>query len=71
MLILSLGHFDWALTLTFLLLSTGIETISVYLATRFAGESKLTSWNFSIAMNTRGGPGIVLATIAFEHGIYQ
>jgi Kef-type K+ transport system membrane component KefB len=29
----------------------------------------LTSLNFGIAMNTRGGPGIVLASIALSAGI--
>ena len=27
------------------------------------------SWNYAVAMNTRGGPGIVLASVAFDFGI--
>ena len=26
-------------------------------------------WNFGITMNARGGPGIVLATVAYNYGI--
>ena len=29
----------------------------------------LTSFNFAMAMNARGGPGIVLSTVAFSAGI--
>ena len=34
-----------------------------------AGESPLSSWNLAVAMNARGGPGIVLASLAYAAGI--
>lgn len=36
---------------------------------RFSKCSALTSWHFAVAMNTRGGPGIVLASVAFDFGL--
>jgi Kef-type K+ transport system membrane component KefB len=38
-------------------------------AARIARQDWLSSFNLGVAMNTRGGPGIVLATIAFDLGI--
>ena len=34
-----------------------------------AGETHAGGLNLAIAMNARGGPGIVLATVAFDAGI--
>jgi Kef-type K+ transport system membrane component KefB len=41
----------------------------VYLGARAAGETNASSWNLAIAMNARGGPGIVVASTAFIAGI--
>ena len=61
--------FDAQLFFGFLLFSTAIEGICVYLTMRFSKCSALTSWHFAVAMNTRGGPGIVLASVAFDFGL--
>ena len=53
----------------FLLGSCAIKILSVSLAGRFAGFRGLDLLNLAITTNARGGPGIVLASVAFEAGI--
>ncbi|MGE0267133.1 MAG: cation:proton antiporter [Candidatus Omnitrophota bacterium] len=62
-------HFDPILFLGFLVFSALFETIGTMAASRLAGKDWLSSFNLGVAMNTRGGPGIVLATVAFDMGI--
>ncbi len=61
--------FDPALFFGFLLFSSAIEMVCVFAAMRLARFNALTSFNFSMAMNTRGGPGIVLASVSYQFGI--
>ncbi|MGI9292862.1 MAG: cation:proton antiporter [Pseudomonadales bacterium] len=63
------GAFDGVLFLGFLLFSTTIEGLCVFVTMRLARFNTLTSWHFTVAMNTRGGPGIVLASVAFDFGL--
>ncbi|HEY2789788.1 MAG TPA: cation:proton antiporter [Gaiellales bacterium] len=53
----------------FLLAACVIKSISVYLGARAAGETGGSSLNLAVAMNARGGPGIVVASTAFAAGI--
>jgi Kef-type K+ transport system membrane component KefB len=53
----------------FLLGSCAIKILSVSLAGRCAGFRGLDLINLAITTNARGGPGIVLASVAFEAGI--
>jgi Kef-type K+ transport system membrane component KefB len=46
-----------------------IKAASVFAGARLAGEDSFSSWNLSVAMNARGGPGIVVASTAFAAGI--
>jgi Kef-type K+ transport system membrane component KefB len=62
-------QFDLKFFLFFLLFSAVFETIGTLAAAKFLKKDWLTSFNFAVAMNTRGGPGIVLATIAYDLGI--
>jgi Kef-type K+ transport system membrane component KefB len=55
--------------LAFILGSCVIKILSVSLAGRFAGFRGLDLINLAITTNARGGPGIVLASVAFEAGI--
>jgi Kef-type K+ transport system membrane component KefB len=64
-----LRQFDLKLFLFFLLFSMVLETIGTLAAAKLLKKDWLTSFNFAVAMNTRGGPGIVLATIAYDLGI--
>lgn len=62
------GFSLWML-LAFLLGSCVIKILSVSLAGRFAGFRGLDLINLAITTNARGGPGIVLASVAFDAGI--
>jgi Kef-type K+ transport system membrane component KefB len=53
----------------FILGSCLIKVLSVSFAGRFAGFRGLDLLNLSITANARGGPGIVLASVAFDAGI--
>jgi Kef-type K+ transport system membrane component KefB len=46
-----------------------IKGFSVYLGARLAGETDRRSRAFAVAMNARGGPGIVVASVSFQAGI--
>ena len=46
-----------------------VKMVSVALAGRFAGFRGLELINLGITTNARGGPGIVLASVAFDAGI--
>jgi Kef-type K+ transport system membrane component KefB len=53
----------------FLVGSCVVKIVSVALAGRFAGFRGLDLMNLALAMNARGGPGIVLASVAYDAGI--
>lgn len=62
-------HLDWRLTLVFLAASTAVKLASVMLAARTAGLGWSEALDYGVAMNTRGGPGIVVASIGLASGI--
>ena len=62
------GLSAWML-LAFILGSCVVKILSVSLAARFAGFRGLDLLNLAITTNARGGPGIVLASVAFDAGI--
>jgi Kef-type K+ transport system membrane component KefB len=53
----------------FLLLACAIKLASAGLGARLAGFGGLDIANLAVATNARGGPGIVLASVAFDAGI--
>jgi Kef-type K+ transport system membrane component KefB len=53
----------------FLVAACAIKAASVFLGARLAGETSRSSLNLAVAMNARGGPGIVVASTAFAAGI--
>ena len=55
--------------LAFIFGSCIVKILSVSLAGRFAGFRGLDLVNLAITTNARGGPGIVLASVAFDAGI--
>jgi Kef-type K+ transport system membrane component KefB len=55
--------------ISYLLLACVIKTVSVYAGARVGGQAPYTSVNLAVAMNARGGPGIVLASVVFGAGI--
>ena len=64
-----LRHFDPLFFLWFFVLACLVKSVSVWLGARAAGESHPTATNLAVAMNARGGPGIVLASVAFGAAI--
>lgn len=61
--------FSLGLIAAFLVGSTILRFCAAGLAARLAGFRRLDIVNIAITANARGGPGIVLATIAFDAGI--
>lgn len=61
--------FSWQLLVLFLVGTCVIKILSVSLAGRLAGFHGLDLINLSLTTNARGGPGIVLASVAFDAGI--
>lgn len=55
--------------LFFLLSSCLIKGLSIYTGARAAGKSHAGALNLAVALNARGGPGIVIASLAFDAGI--
>jgi Kef-type K+ transport system membrane component KefB len=62
-------HFDVLFSLQFLLFATTFAVLGTLFALKLAGVDWLSSFNIAVAMNARGGPLIVLATVALELGI--
>jgi Kef-type K+ transport system membrane component KefB len=62
-------HFDPLFFLGYLLLATLTQTLAVYISSRLIKLDRLTSINLGIAINNRGGPGIVLSSVAYSTGI--
>ena len=62
-------HFDLRLLIGFLIFASTIQIGGTLIAARLIKKDWLSSFNLGIAMNARGGPGIVLATVAFDIGI--
>jgi K+:H+ antiporter len=60
------SHFDVRFFLGFLAFCTIIKTIGTAIAARVATRDWLSTVNLAAALNCRGGPGIVLATVAFD-----
>jgi Kef-type K+ transport system membrane component KefB len=61
--------FSPLLLVAFLVGSSLVVLLSIGLATRLAGFRGLDIVNLAITCNARGGPGIVLASVAFDAGI--
>ncbi|MFJ6798113.1 cation:proton antiporter [Streptomyces sp. NPDC091268] len=53
-------------TLLFIAFACTVKATSVYVGARWAGRTRDNALNLAIAMNARGGPGIVLATLAYD-----
>lgn len=60
---------SWPMMAAFILGSCFIKILSVSLAGRCAGFRGLDLINLAVTTNARGGPGIVLASVAFDAGI--
>src|SRR5689334_145786 len=61
--------FSWNMLFLFLFGTCAIKIVSVAVAGRFAGFRGLDLMNLALTTNARGGPGIVLASVAYDAGI--
>lgn len=50
----------------FFLFACAVKSLSVYVGARMGGEGRSSSRNLAVALNARGGPGIVLASVALD-----
>jgi Kef-type K+ transport system membrane component KefB len=67
---LDLGKtFSLSMVCGFLVIACTIKLISVLAGAKLAGFSISSCINLAVATNARGGPGIVLASVAYEAGI--
>ena len=63
---LDLRHdFNIAFFVGFMIVACGVKAGSVYLAARISRRSPAAARDLAVALNARGGPGIVLATVAY------
>ena len=62
-------HADLILIATFISAACVIKGTAAYLGARLAGEDRGSAGAFAVALNARGGPGIVLASVALAAGI--
>ncbi len=61
--------FSVVMLFAFLAAACAVKLLSVALGARLAGFRGLDIINLAVATNARGGPGIVLASVAYEAGI--
>ncbi len=61
--------FSFGLLAVFLIIACVVKLIAAGAGARFAGFSWRDSMNLAAALNARGGPGIVLASVALDAGI--
>jgi Kef-type K+ transport system membrane component KefB len=59
-------NFDPLFFLYFTVFACAAKSLSVFAGARLAGESRNAAQNFAVAMNARGGPAIVLASVALD-----
>jgi Kef-type K+ transport system membrane component KefB len=61
-----LNEFNPLFFVPFFLFACAVKSLSVYAGARLGGEGKSSSRNLAVALNARGGPGIVLASVALD-----
>jgi Kef-type K+ transport system membrane component KefB len=62
-------QFDLLFFLLLLLVASAAKGASVYVGARAAGDGHIAARNLAVVLNARGGPGIVLASVARDAGI--
>ncbi|MDQ3758841.1 MAG: cation:proton antiporter, partial [Actinomycetota bacterium] len=62
-------HANLMLIATFISAACVIKGSAAYLGARLAGEDRGSAGALAVALNARGGPGIVLASVSFAAGI--
>ena len=55
--------------LMFFVIAFGLEAVGTLILLQLTDLNRATKLNFAVTMNARGGPGIVLATVAYSYDI--
>lgn len=63
------NDFSVARFAVFFVIAFGLEAMGTLIMLQFTNLTKASKINFAVTMNARGGPGIVLATVAYSAGI--
>jgi Kef-type K+ transport system membrane component KefB len=63
------AEFHAVFTIAFIVFCTACQMAATLISARMGGKDWGSAVNLAVAMNARGGPGIVLATVALEYGI--
>ena len=64
-----LNNFSFIRFALFFALAFGLEAVGTLIMLQWTNLNYQTKLNFAVTMNARGGPGIVLATVAYSYGI--
>lgn len=64
-----INDFSLVRFLFFFVIAFGLEAIGTLIMVQFTDLNLRTKINFAVTMNARGGPGIVLATVAYSYQI--
>lgn len=64
-----LHNFSFLRFAIFFLIAFGLEGVGTFLMLQFTDLRDAVKVNFAVTMNARGGPGIVLATVAYSYKI--
>lgn len=64
-----LHNFSFLRFALFFLIAFGLEGVGTFLMLQFTDLRDAVKVNFAVTMNARGGPGIVLATVAYSYQI--
>ena len=64
-----LNHFSLSRFALFFVIAFGLEGVGTFLMLQFTDLRPAVKINFAVTMNARGGPGIVLATVAYSYQI--
>lgn len=59
-------QFDVSFFVVFLVYACVVKALSVYAGARVAGEKRGSAINLAVALNARGGPAIVMASVALD-----
>ncbi|HBD8835009.1 TPA: cation:proton antiporter, partial [Campylobacter jejuni] len=62
-------EFSFNMFIFFLILACLLKFLGCYIGLNFVKISNISRINFAITMNARGGPGIVLASVAYYYQI--
>ncbi len=62
-------HFDLIFFVEFIAFACVAKALSIFAGAKAAGKTNAAALNLAIALNARGGPGIMLASLAYDGGI--